>query len=108
MYALSRSKHNRPLSGSHYHKRSMPLHPRVPTSMDLDLAVQRENHPVLREEEEREEYDYDDNFMLPHLPAAVPEKEEEEDEPVETMTPEESGEDITESEDDDAFAKSSQ
>lgn len=103
---MVRSKHNRPLSGSHFHKRSMPLHPIVPTSMDLDLAVQRENHPVLLEEEEKEEYDYDE-FMLPHLTPPAPEKEdpEKEEELLEEIMAEES-EDTTESEED-VFAQSS-
>lgn len=43
----------------------MPLNPRIPTSMDLDLAVQQKNHPVLLEEQEEvEEVD----FMLPLVP----------------------------------------
>ncbi len=85
----------------------MPLHPQVPTSIDLDLAVQRENHPVLLEEEEKEECDYDD-FMLPHLPLTVPERElpEKEEDSLEKIPVEESEEDTTESDDDD-FAKSS-
>lgn len=89
----------------------MPLHPHIPTSVDLDLAVQRENHPVLLEEEEKEECDYDD-FMLSHLPLPIPEKEvveevmeERPEEPEEEMPAIISEEDTTESDDD--YAKSS-
>ena len=88
----------------------MPLHPHIPTTMDLDLAVQRENHPVLlEEEEEKEGSDYDD-FMLSHLPLPTPVKEvvekvEEPEEPEEEIPAMISEEDTTESDDD--FAKSS-
>lgn len=76
--------------------------------MDLDLAVQRENHPVLLEEEEKEECDCDD-FVFPHLPLTTPDKEisEEVEEPEEEIPAIKSEEDTTESEDDD-FAKSSE
>lgn len=92
---------NRPLSGSHFHRRSMPLNPRIPTSMDLDLAVQKENHPVLLEEEEEvEEVD----FMLPlvtnvddPLPEEVDPCEEEESPPESEESTDSSGDDFCKS-----------
>lgn len=45
----------------------MPLHPQVPTSMDLDLAVEQSNHPIL-EKEEVEEGGFDMyDFGMPSL-----------------------------------------
>lgn len=87
----------RPLSGSHFHRRSMPLNPRVPTSMDLDLAVQRKNHPILYEEQEEVEEEVD--YSLPVVAADVTTTEED-DTPLES---EESSDSI----DDDDFTKSS-
>lgn len=81
---------NRPLSGSHFHRRSIPSNPRVPTTMDLDLAVPQ-NHPVLQEEGQGEGEDEVD-FTLPHLPAVH------ENLPQDDLL--ESGDDTTDTEDD--------
>ena len=43
----------------------MPLNPHIPISMDLDLAVQQKNHPILLEEQEGEE---EVDYVLPLLP----------------------------------------
>ena len=97
---------NRPLSGSHFRRRSMPLHPRIPTSVDLDLAVQRKNHPILIEETEDGEEEVD--FMLPHLPP-LPDSEEKSSESEPDVHEENSSEseESTDMEEDD-FAKSSE
>lgn len=68
----------------------MPLNPHVPTSVDLDLAVEKKNHPVLQEIADEEEVD----FSLPPLP----------DENEEEL---ESDDDITDTEDD-VFGQSSE
>ena len=86
---------SRPLSGTRYHQRSMPLNPRVPTTMDLDLAVQKQNHPVLREDQEEDGEEVD---FVPQLPF------EAEVQPFEQNT--ESDEESTDAEED-FFAKSS-
>lgn len=88
----------------------MPLHPRVPTSMDLDLAVQQKNHPVLLEaEQETEEEEEDDEDSMLLYPPAVPNLKEEI--PGSEVTPHEGNltetdEDSTDTEEDD-FSKSS-
>lgn len=88
---------SRPLSGTRYHQRSMPLNPRVPTSMDLDLAVQKQDHPVLQEEVQEE--DGEEVDFVPQLPF------EAEVQPFEENLLE-SDEDSTDAEED-FFAKSS-
>ena len=75
----------------------MPLHPRVPTSMDLDLAVQKQDHPILLEVEQ-EDYDY-------FAPIEVPESEGVPRNEVETLC-EKSSDDEELSESEDNYAKS--
>lgn len=53
----------------------MSLNPRVPTSMDLDLAVQQ-NHPVLREEGQEEE-EVDTLLPLPSVQEDLPQESDE-------------------------------
>lgn len=48
----------------------MPLNPHIPTSMDLDLAVQQKNHPILLEEQE-------DVEEVDHVPPLLPAEEKE-------------------------------
>lgn len=71
--------------------------------MDLDLAVQKQNHPVLQEEGQEEEEDEVD-FVPPHLSSVQEHLPESEAQPLEE-TPE-SNEESTDTEED-VFAKSS-
>lgn len=91
---LSGTRSNRPLSGSHLHRR-IPFNPRVNTSMDLDLAVQKHDHPVLMEEGQDEA-----DFVFPS-------DADKSDSEVDTLPPGSDEDDTTDTEDD-AFGKSSQ
>lgn len=87
----------------------MPLHPPVPTSMDLDLAVHKKDHPVLMEVDQ-EEFEEEDEEVFPHLPPGNDSTNDTsgddiDGDPYEEKPPE-SGEQSTDTEEDD-FAKSS-
>lgn len=94
---------NRPLSGSHFHRRSKVANSNVSTSMDLDLAVHKENHPVLMEEDSEEGQDEPD---LAHQPSITDSEELEINEDgCDTLDEELSGSDDT-MDSDDSFSKS--
>lgn len=79
----------------------MPLHPHIPTSMDLDLAVNQQNHPVLQEEGNEEEVD----FMIP-MHDEVPDSHLHEDSQGDMVDEKLSESDGTTESDDDVFGQS--